>query len=93
MMSHVEYGDGLLCDIPSIRRPVPGFNFPWAAAARPSGGAGMKSRQFRTSGHRGTRDFVAVGREQAHEPRWRNAFISVCVVGAALYALVAPLAS
>jgi hypothetical protein len=53
----------------------------------------MKSRQFRTSGHRGSRDFVAVGRQQASEPRWRNAFISVCVVGAALYVLVAPLAS
>ena len=52
----------------------------------------MKSRQFRTSGHRCPRDFVAVGRQQASEPKWRNAFISVCVVGAAVYALVAPLA-
>jgi hypothetical protein len=52
----------------------------------------MKSRQFRTSGHRSTRDLVAVGREQASEPRWRNAFISVCVVGAAIYALCAPIA-
>jgi hypothetical protein len=40
MMSHVEYGGGLLCDIPSIGRPVPVFNFhgpPWGVAIWGSG--------------------------------------------------------
>jgi hypothetical protein len=52
----------------------------------------MKSRQFRSAGHRCPRDIVAVGRQEAMQPKWRNAFISVCVVGAAIYALCAPIA-
>ena len=52
----------------------------------------MRSRQFPAAGHRSPRDIAALGREQAMQPKWRNAFISVCVVGAALYALCAPIA-
>jgi hypothetical protein len=52
----------------------------------------MRSRQFQMPGHRSPRDIAAMGRQQAAQQRWRNAFISVCVVGAALYALVSPIA-
>ena len=39
-----------------------------------------------------TFEFGPVGRQEAMQPKWRNAFISVCVVGAAIYALCAPIA-